>query len=516
MEDPPLKRGVIGELFWKISDPVLIVGAGRITALNPAAEAGFRVTAEDVTAPGYDITSMLGPAADQLMGLVGTESTARLDFPHLGATFIATSFVVDDRNTGVLLRDVTSDQRYLESLRRLNEIAREVLSQDSVEVVLQRIVDEAKTLTQASFSALLMLQDESDEEVAKFIYNAPRELFPDRLPRVVGLLKVPIQTKAPARLDDIRGHPAGVGIPVAHPPIEALLAVPIVTDGNVLGEIAVANQPGKPIFTESDEAILTELGLHAVQAIRMAQAREESLVSDASHQAMLDLLRHDMMTPIATAKGATDLLITQFEVLTGEQRDRLLRTAGRAIEGIERMGRNLRSDARLETPQLEEGFTDIKVSVLVEELSQDLRTHADDRGISFEVVIGADCPDSFRGAHLLVRQALENLLTNALKFSPDGQKVVITARREGESVRFDVRDEGPGVPLEDQADLFQRFRRGARAGEPPRIGLGLGLSIVKRVAEAHGGAVGLASRPNQGCTFWITFPLVPPLRSIPS
>ncbi|HYI45133.1 MAG TPA: sensor histidine kinase, partial [Actinomycetota bacterium] len=83
------------------------------------------------------------------------------------------------------------------------------------------------------------------------------------------------------------------------------------------------------------------------------------------------------------------------------------------------------------------------------------------------------------------------------------------------SVRFDIRDKGPGIPLEDQSNLFLRFHRGDSKDDLPRIGLGLGLSIVKRVAEAHGGAVGLASRPGQGCTFWVTFPLSPRLGVAP-
>jgi signal transduction histidine kinase len=106
---------------------------------------------------------------------------------------------------------------------------------------------------------------------------------------------------------------------------------------------------------------------------------------------------------------------------------------------------------------------------------------------------------------------LENLLTNAIKFSPSGTDVVLTARLEGGSVRFDVTDEGPGIAVEQQGRLFLRFER-EEQGEVSRAGLGLGLSIVRRVAEAHGGGVGVASRPGQGATFWISFPINSPLR----
>src|SRR5687767_7402737 len=127
---------------------------------------------------------------------------------------------------------------------------------------MQRVVDEAKALTGARFSALILLRDGTENEVAHFVYNAPRELFPERLPRVVGLLSVPIVTREPALIADIRGHPLGVGIPVRHPPIASLLAVPVLAGDAVLGELAVANAPGDAPFDDIDQALLSELASH--------------------------------------------------------------------------------------------------------------------------------------------------------------------------------------------------------------------------------------------------------------
>jgi signal transduction histidine kinase len=121
--------------------------------------------------------------------------------------------------------------------------------------------------------------------------------------------------------------------------------------------------------------------------------------------------------------------------------------------------------------------------------------------------IAPDAPATFAGASLLVRQALENLVTNAIKFSPRGTMVALTARSEGVSIRFDVRDEGPGIAPGDQTRLFERFHRDQQAITRRAPGLGLGLSIVKRVARAHGGTVGLASQEGHGSTFWVTFPV---------
>jgi signal transduction histidine kinase len=409
----------------------------------------------------------------------------------------------------VVMRDVTNERRHLQRLLKLNEIARLVLSEDSLESVLQQIVDAAKELTGAAYSALLMLRDGSDVEVARFIYNAPRELFPDRLPRAVGLLAVPLQTRAPARLDDIRGHPAGVGIPVEHPPIAALLAVPLIVRDTVLGELAVANSPDQGAFDEADEGVLTELALHAAEAVRIARAKEQTIESEESRRALIDVLRHDIATPIAVARGCVDQLANRLDLLTEEQKKAVLSALERAVVGLERLSANLRSDVKLEDPGLRADFVPIDRTSLVADLRGDIEDFAAQRGVYVHFDTEGDVRQTFPGSPLLVRQAIENLLTNAVKYSPPGSSVTVTTRMEGGSMRFDVRDEGPGIPPDEQTTLFDRFGKAPAAGRLG-AGLGLGLSIVRRVAESHGGTVGLTSRPGHGSTFWITFPLTPP------
>jgi signal transduction histidine kinase len=389
-------------------------------------------------------------------------------------------------------------------LRRLNEIARRMMTCPSLDVLLQEVVDEARAMTDASFSALLILKEGSRTEVAKFVYNAPRELFPDRLPRAIGLLAAVIETGAAARIDDIRKHPLAIGIPVEHPPIGPLLAVPLASDGSVFGELAVANPPDKRTFDDADEEMLTELGHSAASAIRLIEETGEREAHDEARQTMLDMLRHDMMTPIATAKGALELLSGPAR-LNEDQKRLLMGALNRAVLNLEGMAKNLRSDARLEGPRLEGEIRDVATASLLKDLADDLGRMASDRDVEL-TVNEEDAPDRFRGVESLARQALENLITNAIKFSPHGGRVAITARAEGPSVRFDVTDQGPGIGPEDQRGLFDRFGKSTHSSP----GLGLGLSIVKRVAEAHGGAVGVASQPGQGSTFWISLPVSGP------
>lgn len=224
-------------------------------------------------------------------------------------------------------------------------------------------------------------------------------------------------------------------------------------------------------------------------------------------QAMLDLVAHDIATPIATAKGSVHLLRRSFEDLTQDQVQKLLTAIDRSISGIERIARNLSVDARLGAGSFTEGFVEISVHQLLSELEVDLCSLAEQTDVSLRVDIASDSPPVFTGGLLLARQALENLITNAIKFSPQGGTVTVTATGDGPAVRFEVTDQGPGVPEAEQGVLFERFKRSSDSSKRKLPGLGLGLSIVHRVATVHGGSVGVVSGRDGGSTFWIAFPI---------
>jgi signal transduction histidine kinase len=102
--------------------------------------------------------------------------------------------------------------------------------------------------------------------------------------------------------------------------------------------------------------------------------------------------------------------------------------------------------------------------------------------------------------------ALENLLTNAIKHSVAGDTVVVTCRPGPASVRFDVTDHGPGIPVGEQARIFEGLYRTELSRTSGLPGAGIGLSTVRRLLEGVGGAIGVTSQPGQGATFWFTVP----------
>ena len=403
--------------------------------------------------------------------------------------------------------DRYDDRRRLDGLRQLNLLARELLAEPSLDVLLVRIVDAAKALVDADYSALLLLREGTDE-VAQFVYNAPRELFPDHLPRVVGLLAEPVATARVARIDDIRGHPAGVGIPVKHPPIAALLAAPVLLDGRVVGELAVANGAAGASFDEVDEEVIVELAGHAALALSLATARQAEAHFDQTRQALLDVALHNIRTPLTVAKGFLVTLRHHGPRLADEDREEAFDAIARAHDRIQELAEGaLLDDPRRDAPEPASPLDEIEVAALLADVAASVEGLRE--GVAVEVRVAAGAPARFAGDRRMVRELLENLVSNAVKHSPAGRPVRVSARAEGGSVRFDVTDRGPGIPPDEQGRIFEQFYRTRHSVEADVSGSGLGLWIARRLAGLQGGAIGLTSRPGQGTTFWATIPLSP-------
>jgi signal transduction histidine kinase len=105
----------------------------------------------------------------------------------------------------------------------------------------------------------------------------------------------------------------------------------------------------------------------------------------------------------------------------------------------------------------------------------------------------------------IIGRVIENLLTNALKFAPEGSELNVAVLRDGVFARVSVTDHGPGIPPASQQRIFEKFAQ--LEHENRRLGVGLGLAFCKLAVEAHGGQIGVLSQPGQGSTFWFTLPL---------
>ncbi len=152
---------------------------------------------------------------------------------------------------------------------------------------------------------------------------------------------------------------------------------------------------------------------------------------------------------------------------------------------------------------IEVGSLDLKK--VIEECIETSSAVADSRGVQLEATI--ERLPKIEGDRVRLHQVLDNLLSNALKFTPSGGRVDVRLKRAGDSAVLEVADTGLGIPAEEQARLFERFFRSSSATENAISGTGLGLTITKAIVERHGGRIEIESAENAGTTVRVHLPL---------
>jgi two-component system phosphate regulon sensor histidine kinase PhoR len=216
---------------------------------------------------------------------------------------------------------------------------------------------------------------------------------------------------------------------------------------------------------------------------------------------------HEMRSPLSAIVGFAETLAEESERFTDLGR----RALNRILANSQRLGAILDDLVRLS--RLEHaGSTQralVDLPALVERVAAPFRDLCADKHQNFVLSIAPDV-----GAvpidESLVAQALSNLLDNAVKYTPEGGRVAVDVALDGETLRMDVSDDGPGIPREHQQRIFERFYRVDSARSRAVGGTGLGLSIVKHAAALHGGQVVLDSEPGRGTRFSLEIPLEEP------
>jgi signal transduction histidine kinase len=213
---------------------------------------------------------------------------------------------------------------------------------------------------------------------------------------------------------------------------------------------------------------------------------------------------HEFRTPLTSMRHLTELLVSR-SITNEERKTQYYELLAHETERLHRMVESLLSFGRIEVGayawRLEPADTAELVLGIVEEYRRE--PHARDRRIAAELEEGLPPIQADREA---LSRALWNLIENAVKYSPAGSPIRVAARRHGRSVLLAVEDEGFGIPADEREKIFQKFVRGAGAKHAGARGVGIGLALVKRIVEAHGGSVRLESEPGRGSTFTLVLP----------
>lgn len=232
-------------------------------------------------------------------------------------------------------------------------------------------------------------------------------------------------------------------------------------------------------------------------------------LEDISHLKMLDRLKsdfihtisHDLRSPLTAIMGYIELLDRVGPL--NDQQKQFVRHVQNSAQNITALVNDL-----LDLGRIEAGFDTRKDEVSLEQIVQftleNLGRQISDKKLDFNVNIDPDLP-ALRGNPIRLRQMVDNLLVNAVKYTPEAGKITVYLRREDSQVIFEVADTGVGIPATDQPHIFEKFYRASNApkGTP---GTGLGLAIVRSIVENHQGRIWVQSNVGTGTKFVVVLP----------
>jgi signal transduction histidine kinase len=239
---------------------------------------------------------------------------------------------------------------------------------------------------------------------------------------------------------------------------------------------------------------------HATAA--MLQLREVSRRKDELAAAMA----HDLRSPLAAVKGSLDLLTDGLAGPLSPEQRRYLEIGGRAARHVIELVNNLLDSSLVDAGLAHLEPVALELREVVEDVGATVGFLAREKGISWEAHVPPDLPALHADRHKLT-QILSNLLTNAVKFTNPGGRVLLRAESERDGmVAIEVCDDGIGIEADRQARLFDRFQRVHSRGTRGERGTGLGLYLCRQLVELHGGTISVASSPGRGTTFRFTTP----------
>lgn len=247
----------------------------------------------------------------------------------------------------------------------------------------------------------------------------------------------------------------------------------------------------------SQVALALERNLFSGQA----ENHRISAENEKNRSALLSAVSHDLRTPLTAIQGAAGSLLANDQTLTPGERTQLSRSIYDESDRMNRLVQNLLDMTRLESGalQLKKEWQSVEelVGAALDLLKGRFSNHPFalklEPGLPLVLVDG-----------LLMEQLLMNLLENSLNHTPPGTPIELSAQRSGENLELEVTDRGPGLEPGEETSIFEKFARGSRAG---KSGVGLGLSICRGIASAHGGVISASTRPGGGASFLAQLPI---------
>lgn len=262
------------------------------------------------------------------------------------------------------------------------------------------------------------------------------------------------------------------------------------------------------VNTHDEMGQLTESINHMADSVRQSfqrldEARSRAEEANRMKSSFLASMSHELRTPLNGILGFSELL--KLELENPDHRAFAESIHGSGVHLLEVVN-DLLDLAKAEAGRMELKPVDVEPLTLLAEVAAIHRIHAQNKGLRLTESYAADLPETLRCDPTRLRQILNNLLNNAVKFTRQGE-VELRVERQTNALRFSVRDTGCGIPMENQPRIFEKFFQSEQFATREHGGTGLGLALAKELVQLMNGVIGFDSVPGEGTTFHFTLPL---------
>src|SRR6266851_4888260 len=389
----------------------------------------------------------------------------------------------------------------------------------SVDSVLRVITHEARRILDTHQSVSTMTVNEQWAQAINTISLSDKYAqwrTYDAKPDGSGIYAVVCRTNKPMRLTqaELEAHPAWrrFGNEVAkHPPLRGWLAAPFVgRDGRNLGLIQVSDKVDGGDFTAADEAILMQLAYIASVAIENARLYDGLREADRRKDEFLATLAHELRNPLAPINNALQIIHLSSDRAAREQARTMME---RQLAQMVRLVDDLLDVSRITRGKIELHRERVELAAVVASAAETSRPLIEAAGHELTITL-PPVPIHLDADLTRLAQVFSNLLNNAAKYMEEGGHIWLTAEQFRDEVVVKVRDTGLGIPAEMLPKIFEMFTQVDRSLERSQGGLGVGLTLVKRLVEMHGGSVEARSDgAGMGSEFTVRLPVAVALAS---
>ncbi|HEX3244166.1 MAG TPA: ATP-binding protein [Chloroflexota bacterium] len=291
--------------------------------------------------------------------------------------------------------------------------------------------------------------------------------------------------------------------------LEHILALPLTQEQELVGVIYVFRPASARQFQVRDVHLLEIFAQQAAAAIQSSrlvkEASQERQRLLAMQESFVGIVSHELQTPIAIIKGYASTLLNPEGAWRPEVVQRVATTIEDECDRLQGLVTDLLDISRIQAGRVAMAFSLVDIGELVGDAVQAMRVKSPERRI--DLVVAPNLPRVRADADKL-RRAVQNLVDNAIKYSPTESVITIRAQRTQQELCIAVHDQGVGVPEGEREHIFDRFHRVDTSLSRTTPGVGLGLYIVKAIIDAHGGRTWVESPgPGKGSTFIIALPM---------